>query len=130
MIPNIKFKANTIENSFKTYSLNLIKAELLSEAIKKDDINVAENSTLNIENETELERAERLLNIAKSRRLNNESLRLLQKNMESTASEITSYILNHQKKNIVYTLKRNGYKNRRYQFQITHNGKLTVFLLM
>jgi hypothetical protein len=125
----LKFNVDTINNSLRNYSLYLIKEELLSEAIKKDEINAAEISTINIENETDLERAERLLNIAKRHRLNINSLTLLQKNIELTASEIVKYIVNHNKKSIFYTLKRNGFKNRRYQFQITTNGRLSVLLV-
>lgn len=125
----LKFNVDTINNPFRSYSLYLIKEELLSEAIKKDKINAAENSNLVIENETDVERAERLLNIAKSYRLNKDSLTLLQKNIELTASEIVKYIVSHNKKCIIYTLKRNGFKNRRYQFQITTNGRLSVLLV-
>lgn len=125
----LNFNVDTINNSLRNYSLYLIKEELLSEAIKKDEINAAEISTINIENETDLERAERLLNIAKRHRLNINSLTLLQKNIELTASEIVKYIVNHNKKSIFYTLKRNGFKNRRYQFQITTNGRLSVLLV-
>ncbi len=129
IIPKLKFKVDTINNSLRNYSLCLIKEELLSEAIKKDEINAAEISTLIIENETDLERAERLLNIAKSHRLNKDSLFLLQKCMEINASEIIKFIVNHNQKQIIYTLKRNGFKNRRYQFQISNNGRLSVFLV-
>ncbi len=125
----LKFNVDTINNSLRNYSLYLIKEELLSEAIKKDEINAAEISTINIENETDLQRAERLLNIAKRHRLNINSLTLLQKNIELTASEIVKYIVNHNKKSIIYTLKRNGFKNRRYQFKITTNGRLSVLLV-
>jgi hypothetical protein len=127
IIPKLKFKIDTIINSLRNYSLYLINEEILLEAIKKDEINAAEISTMIIENETDLERAERLLNIAKSHRLNKDSLTLVQKNIELTASEIVKYIVNHNKKRIIYTLKRNGYKNRRYRFQITGNGKLNVY---
>lgn len=130
IIPKLKFKVDTINNSLRNYSLYLIKEELLSEAIKKDEINAAEISTLIVENETDLERAERLLNIAKSHRLNKDSLFLLQKCMEINASEIIKHIVNHNQKHIIYILKRKGFKNRRYQFQITNNGRLSVFLII
>ncbi len=129
IISNFKAPTSTIENSFRNYSLGLFEKDLLIEAIKKDDVNAAENSTLHIANESDIERAERLLKIAKSRRQNKEALAVLQKNMELAASEITAYIKYHRKKKLTYILKLHGSKNRRCQFQVAVNGKLKVCII-
>ena len=130
IIPGLIYKSQTLEDSLEIYSYKLIIEEVLIEAIKKDEINRYESATIIIKEESDIERADRLLSIAKNYRSNNDLLKTLRSDLEIITPLIINFLSDIPEKSTSYTLKRSEYKDRTYHFQLSYGGALNVHLVV
>lgn len=128
-IPELKSESDSLKGYLNAYSYNLVTQDLLVEAIKKDKINTSENALLVVDNESDYERADRILVTAKKHRYDEASLELLRIGLIIITPYIVNFLSVIPQKNISYTLKRSEYKDRTYHFQLCFNGDLKVHLV-
>ena len=108
------------------YCLNLIIESSLLEAIKKDEINSADGALLAIKGESDFDRAQRIMALAKTERSDKKSLISIRCELQTVAVVISGYLSTRRSKIVDYTLEREGYKDRRYRFQLNAAGNLTA----
>jgi hypothetical protein len=89
---NLLVRSNKLEHLFSRYCLGLIEQDLLIEVIKKDEVNKAEMFTVMAPNESELERAARILLLSKKYRADKAELAALQKEMSAISENIINYL--------------------------------------
>jgi hypothetical protein len=126
--PKLKLQLVLLEHLLLTYSCNLVWEENLTEAIKKDEVNLFKHSSLKIKGESDVECANRVLSIAKNRRLHRNTLQSLRKSMKDLEPQLIKHLCVLPNKRISYILKRDGYKNRKCIFEILLNGEMNAYL--
>lgn len=98
----------------------------LMEAIKKDEINFAEGSLVIIKGESDFTRAQRIMAFAKAERSDKKSLIAIRYELDTAAKMIKEYLSARRGKIVDYILKREGYQDRKYRFQLNTAGYLTA----
>ena len=110
--------------SIELYCLELIIEASLIEAIKRNEINSKQNAVLKILDESDTDRAARIMVFSKIERNNRKSLEFIRYNIHEHAALIAGYLANRRNKFVYYTLKRDEYIDKTFYFHISDSGIL------